>query len=581
MASEKPPAGLTISIKEHEHTRLNADNTITRFDPRGQIVVKNSSRKFAVWDAELELNRQNRTTLGTDTLDIGRLDPMTEWEKEFIIKEIESPMLLLTEAIDTFYERVGINNALVFEYQMPVEISLNLRNHSGATIRDIVLTKEMPPIFKDIQVQKSQIGKAEYASKEGQMVWTIKELAPDKIAVQRIRLTITAEDTDPKPGGKVQVTYKIPEVVRSTLTPTLHGSTETEVSVEKEEHPMRVGTWRCKASLTNSSEFPLRIERVQIVLTSPENDLLYEGTPNHRLEPGEVWGHEFEVVAEQPEFDIIALSSVEAPIIQEIVGTIEKTESTFPVLRIEGKKRVEPQELLAWEPAPVAITLHAKNTGTINCDEIVFVEPLPPGFEPPESTQIRVRVGDKPITRSLKVEIRPKDRDLKIPHTLSIYLHDLIENLTPIKPGDAVTANYITIARAPKPNYEHVLPAKIEANTYPPGPKAVAEVHESIAPVIKVRSVVRKLRKTRTVTPSSTEGELIVTVTFVNEGESSLQDPELQDLIPPNFEYAGVPAGTSEPTLRDTLNGTIVSWVLPTMMSRESFVGKYKYHPKI
>ncbi|MFW9831250.1 MAG: hypothetical protein ACFFD8_05700, partial [Candidatus Thorarchaeota archaeon] len=580
MASVQPPAGLTISIKEHEYTLLNADNAITRFDPRGQIIVNNRSRKFAVWDAELELNRQNRTTLGTDALNIGRLDPLSDWEKEFMIKGIDSPMLLLTESIDTFSERVGINNALVFEYQMPVEISLQLRNHSGATIQDIVVTKEMPPIFKDIHIQKSQIGKAEYDSREGRIVWTIKELSPDQIAVQRIRTKITAEDTDPKSGGKVHVTYKISDVVRSTLVPVLHGSTEMEVSVEKEEHPMRVGSWRCKAALTNSSEFPIRIQRVQIVQTAPDNDLLYEGTPNHRLEPGEVWGHEFEVKAIQPEFDIIALSSVEAPITNNIVGTIEKAESVFHVLRIEGKKRVEPQELLAWEPAPVAVTLQAKNTGTIDCDEIIFTDPLPAGFEAPETTQIRVRVQDKPITRSLKVDIRPKDRDLKVPHTLSIQLLDLTEHHTPIKPGDTVTVNFITIARAPKPNYEHTLPVKIEANTFPPGPKAIAEIPESIAPVIKIRSVVRKLRKTRTVTPSSEEGELIATVTFVNEGESNLQDPELQDLIPPNFEFVGVPAGTPEPKLRDTLNGTVVSWVLPTMMSRESFVGKYKYRPK-
>ncbi|MFW9935750.1 MAG: hypothetical protein ACFFDU_09670 [Candidatus Thorarchaeota archaeon] len=580
MASAQPPAGLTISIKEHEHTRLTADNTISRFDPRGQVLIKNNSRKYAVWDAELELNRQNRTTLGTDTLDVGRLDPMTEWEKEFIVKEIESPMLLLSEALDTYFERVGVNNALVFEYKMPVEISLNLRNHSGATIHDIIVTKEIPPIYDDIAIQKTQVGSVEYDSKAGQIIWRITELPSEQVAVQRIRATITAEDTEPKPGGKVQASYRITDVVRSTLVPTLHASTETEVGVEKEENPMRVGFWRCKASLRNASEFPLRLERVQVVLTAPENEVLYEGNPNLRLEPGEVWGHELEVSGEQPEFDVIALSTVEAPIIREIVGTIEKTETVLPVLRVEGNKRVEPLELLAWEPAPVSVTLQAKNTGSIECDEITFIETLPAGFEPPETTQIRVRLGDKPITRSLKVDVRPKDRDLNIPHTLSIQLQDLTENHSPITPGDTLTANYISIARAPKPNHEHPLPLKIEANTFPPGPKATAEISETMAPVIKIRSVVRKLRKTRTVAPTSEVGELLVTVTFVNEGETSLHDPELQDLIPPNFEFVGVPPGTPEPTVRETMNGTVVTWALPTMMSRESFVGKYKYKPK-
>lgn len=580
MATAQPPAGLSISIKEHEHTELNADNAITSFDPRGKILLKNNSRKFAIWDAELELNRQNRTTLGSDSLNIGRVDSLGDWEKEFIIKEIKSPMLLFSEAIDTFYERVGVNHALVFEYKMPVEITLNVRNHSGATVQDIVVTKELPPIFRDIQLQKSQIGKVEYDSRAGNVIWKIKELAPDQLAVQRIRATITAEDTDPKSGGKAQATYRIPGVIRSTLVPTLHASTEIEVNVEKEEHPMRTGTWRCKAALTNSSEFPIRIERVQVILTRPENELLYEGTPNHPLEPGEVWAHEFQISADQPEFDVISLTTVEASVIQEIVGTIEKSDTILPVLRIEGNKRAEPLELLAWEPAPVAITIQAKNTGSIDCDEITFTDPLPPGFEPPEKTQVRVRIGDKPITRSLKVDVRPKDRDLKIPHTLTIQLSDLTENHSQIKPGETVTANYITIARAPKPDHKHALPVTIEANTFPPGPQAKTAIPESIAPVIKIRSVIRKLRKTRTVIPASEAGELLVTVTFVNEGETSLHDPELQDLIPPNFEFSGVPKGTPEPEVRETMNGLVVSWTLPTMMSRESFVAKYKYRPK-
>jgi hypothetical protein len=579
-AAEKSPAGLSIVIQEQEHTALTADNSISRFDPRGRLVVRNTSRKFAVWDAELELNRPNRTTLGTDALEIGRLEPLAEWEKEFIVKEIGTPMILFTEVVDTYHERVGVNDALVFEYSMPVEFTLTLRNHSGSEIQDIIVTKTIPPIFKKIQIQQTQIGKVDYDSKEGKVVWTIKQLPPDRIAIQRFRATVMVEDTQPQPSGRVHVTYRIPNTIRSQLVPKLHGATQSEVSVEKEEHPMRVGTWRCKASLSNSSEFPIRIERVQVIMTKPENELLYEGHPNLRLEPDEVWGHEFEVTEEQPEFDVITLSTVEAPIVQEILGTIEKEEKVLPVLRIEGNKKAEPLELLAWEPAPIAVTLQAKNTGSVNCDEITFQDNIPPGFDPPDETQIRVRVGDRPITRSMEVKISPKSRDLKVPHSLNIRIHDLAEKHEAVKPGETVTANYIMIARAPKPNHEHSLPLTVEANTFPPGPVASVKIPETTVPVIRVRSVIRKLRKTRTVTPGEKAGELLVTVTFVNDGETSLQEPELQDLIPPNFEYVRVPEGSTEPSLQETINGTILSWSLPSMMSREKFVVKYIYQPK-
>ncbi|MFX1563839.1 MAG: hypothetical protein ACFFDP_11105 [Promethearchaeota archaeon] len=579
-SKERSPVGLTIKVHEHEHTILNSDNTIRRFDPRGRVIVHNGSRTYSIWDAELELNRPNRTTLGTDPLEIGRLDPLGEWEKEFIIKDIESPMLLVTEVIDTYFERVGVNTALVFEQQMPVELTLTLRNHSGATIREIMATKTIPPIFQNIKLLETQAGKVKYDSKANQIIWTIEEMAPDAIAVQRIRATITTEDVQPKGGGKFEVSYRVPEVVRSILVPVLHGSTDSQVSVEKEENPMRGGSWRCKAQLTNVSDFPIRLERVQVVMTSPTSDLLYEGKPDLRLEPGEIWGHEFEVSEEQPEFDIIALSTVEAPLIKEIRGTVEKEENVFPVLHVAGGKRVEPLEIMAWEPVPISITLQAKNIGTTESDEVIFVDFIPAGFEPPEKNQVRVRVGDRPISRSVEVSLHPSERDMNLDHNITIHLHDLTESHSPVKQGETVTANYIITARTPKPNFECSLPLKVKMNTFPPGPPAEAEIKGADAPTIRVRPALRKLRKTRTVVPGSVPGQLLATITFVNESETSLQNPELQDLIPPSFEFKGVPEGSQNPSIRETANGTLLSWSLQTMMSGEKFVTKYIYSPK-
>jgi len=578
--TEKHPAGLTIAVQEHEHTILNADNTISRFDPRGTVTINNASRVHAIWDAELEVNRPNRTTLGSNALDVGRLEPMGEWKKEFIVKDIEGPMLLLTEVVDTYHERVGIGNALVFDYSMPVEFSIDLRNHSGTKITDIVVTKTLPPFFQKLEIQKTQIGKVRHDSTTGQVVWTIPELPPERLATQRFRAIVKAEDTQPKGGGPVQVAYRVPDVVRGGLAPVLHGASELQVDVEKEEHPMRHGTWRCKATLLNTSQFPIRLERVQVVLTAPTSDLLYEATPNLRLEPDEVWGHEFEVTAEQPEFDVITLTTVEAPITKEIVGTIEKAENTFPILRVECFKTVEPLTLLAWEPAPVAVTLRARNAGTAECDDLAFIDTIPAGFEPPENTQVRVRLGNRPMTKSVDVSLNPAKQDLNTPYSITIRLRDLTEIHSAIKPGEEVTANYIMIARAPKPQQDHRLPLRVEAKAFPPGPAAVATIDQSIAPTIQVRAVARKLRKTRTVAPGEKKGDLVVTVTFVNESESSLHDPELQDLIPPDFEYVGTPQGSKEPTVRDTMNGTLVSWSLPTMMRGEKIVAKYIYRSK-
>jgi len=452
------PEGLTINVQEFERTLLNADNSISRYEAWGHVVIRNRSRRSSIWDAELELNKDNTTTLGQGSLDIGRLDPMSEWRKEFHIKGVSTPLLVVTEVVDTFHERAGINDSLVYGRDMPVEFTITLRNHAVTTITDIVVTKTIPPIFERVELPSTYVGEVSYDPSVGQVTWSLKELPSDRMAVLHIRATIRAKDIVPVPAGPLKVTYRVSGLVRGRLFPVLHGSTECQVGVEREEHPMRPGAWRCRATLTNTSDFAIRLERVQVVRVTPETDIIYEGKPNLLLKPGEIWGHEFDLEARglgerdvnlTPEIDIIALYSVETPIQFGISGVIEKEETALPVLSVECTKRVEPPELRAWEPAPISVTLEARNTGSSAFDEVVFIDSLPADFEPPEPDQVRVRVGDRPITRSLKVDLRPNNRDPGVSHTLTIRVYDLAEAQASVEPGQEVTASYMAIARTP------------------------------------------------------------------------------------------------------------------------------------
>jgi len=582
------PDGLVIRVQEFEQTVLNADNSISRFDAWGRVFIRNNSRRSSIWDAELELNRDNMTTLGQYPLDIGRLDPIGEWEKEFQVKEISTPLLVVTEVVDTFHERAGINNSLVCGRDMPVEFTITLRNHAVSTITDIVVMKTIPRLFERVELPSTYVGSVAYDPSTGQVTWTLKELPEDRMAVLHIRATIRVEDINPVPAGALKVTYRVPGLLRSHLHPTLHGVTECQTGVDWEEHPMRPGAWRCRATLTNTSDFTIRLEQVQIVQSTPETHIIYEGKPHLLLEPGEVWGHEFDLSRRfrdeneeaTPEIDVVALYTVETPIQQEITGTVEKEETFLPVLNVECSKRVEPLELQAWEPAPISVTLEAKNTGTAAFNEVTFIDTIPPDFEPPEPDQVRVRVGDRPITRSLEIRLKPDNRDPAVSHTITIRVHDLTDAHASVEPGHQVTASYIAIARTPKPNHEYPLPLTVQANSFPPGPPAEAYIRELDAPTIRVRFTQRRLRKIRTVTPGPKAGEMLVTVTFINEGETNIRRPQLQDLIPPQFEYAGVPTGSPEPSISETMNGTLLTWTLDGMMSREKFTTRYLYRSK-
>ncbi|MFX1474458.1 MAG: hypothetical protein ACFFCO_03125, partial [Promethearchaeota archaeon] len=296
--------GLVILIQEHEFTALNADNSIARFEPRGRVIVRNRSRRVAIWEAELEPNSPNRSTLGTAPFQIGQLDPLGEWEKAFIVKDLDVPMLSVSEVVDTCYERAGINNAFVFGHPMPVEFTITLRNRSGGKISGIVVTKIVPPAFKRVEPQNTPLGKMEYDEKTGKVVWTIKELEASHMAVLLVRATLTAEESTPVRTGTLHATYKIPNLIRSRLKLIMRGVTECEVNIEKTEDSVRRGIWHCNATLKNISDFPIRLERIQVVMTAPDSRILFEGTLDHKIEPGEFWGYEFETKEENPEFDV-------------------------------------------------------------------------------------------------------------------------------------------------------------------------------------------------------------------------------------------------------------------------------------
>jgi hypothetical protein len=525
----------------------------------------------------MEPNSPNKSTLGTDSFLIGQLDPLEEWEKAFIIKDLDVPMLSVSEVVDTCYERTGINKALVFGHSMPVEFTITLRNRSGASISDIVVTKTVPPAFKRVEPQNIPIGKMEYDSKTGKVVWTIKELEPERVAILLVRAALTAEDATPVKAGKLNLTYRIPNLSRSRLLPVMRGVTECEVDIEKTEDPVRRGVWRCNATLRNNSDFPIRLERVQVVLTAPNSRILFEGNLDQKLEPGEFWGYEFDTTEEDPEFDVIALYRVETSIVQELVGTAEKEETILSVLRIECDKTVKPLELPAWEASPVTVSIQARNIGTADFNDVTFFDTIPAEFDAPEKSQVQVWVEGKPITQKIKVTLRPKKRDLASERTVTIKITDLLERQLAVKPGEQMTVKYSTIARTPKPEQEYILPLKVEANTFPPGPVANAALLAITAPKILVEKAFRKLHKTRTVSPGPQTGKFTVTVTFVNVSESSLAEPKLWDLIPPSFEFVAVPKGIPKPTVSEVENGTIVSWHLPTMKSGERFIGKYIY----
>lgn len=580
MGAADKSTGLVIQIKEHEHTALNADNTIARFDPRGRIIIRNRSRRVAIWDAEMQPNSPNRSTLGTDSFQIGQLGPLEEWEKEFIVKDLDVPMLSVSEVVDTCFERSGINKAFVFGHTMPVEFTITLRNRSGGTISDIVVTKVIPPSFKRVEPQNIPIGKMEYNPRTGKAIWTIRELEPERVAILLVRATLTADDSTPIHTGKLNATYRIPNMSRSRLMPIMRGVTDCEVNIEKTEDPSRRGIWHCNATLRNISDFPIRIERIQVIMTAPNSRILFEGKPDHKLDPGEFWSYEFDTKEENPEFDVIALYRVEALIVQDLVGTVEKEEDALPVLRIECNKTVKPLELLAWEPSPVAVSLEARNIGTSDFDEVSFFDTIPADFDAPDKVQVQVWVEEKPITQKIKVTVRPKKKDPTTERVVTIQVYDLEERQVAVKPGELMTVKYTTIARTPMPEQEHILPLKVEANTFPPGPAASAALLALTAPKIKVEKAFRKLRKTRTVSPGPQTGEFTVTLTFINVSDSSLARPKLWDLIPPSFEFVAVPRGIPEPIISEAENGTIVSWSLPTMKSGDRFLGKYIYKHK-
>ena len=148
------------------------------------------------------------------------------------------------------------------------------------------------------------------------------------------------------------------------------------------------------------------------------------------------------------------------------------------------------------------------------------------------------------------IEISPNDQEPTTAHTVRVNLKDLRNNpMGMFVPGMIIRAKYpIKAFKVPK-DTEFVSAVKYIANTYPVG-LPIEVVPEGVhIPVMHIR---KKTLKGKEVHALPAEGEYEITLFVENVGDSALENIEIRDVVPTNFEYSDF---SIEPTQYDNMEG--------------------------
>ncbi|MHA1617751.1 MAG: hypothetical protein ACTSVZ_00605, partial [Promethearchaeota archaeon] len=126
-------------------------------------------------------------------------------------------------------------------------------------------------------------------------------------------------------------------------------------------------------------------------------------------------------------------------------------------------------------------------------------------------------------------------------------------------------------AYKPVKDSEFVSSVRYIANTYPAG--APIEYVPSPAARIPVLHLRRKVLKGKKIHAMSTEGVYEIVLTVKNTGDTFIENVEMRDVVPDNFEYGEY---SFEPESTDNLEGKdLLIWKIDRIEANDEFEIKY------
>ncbi|MGV9203597.1 MAG: hypothetical protein ACOC44_06175 [Promethearchaeia archaeon] len=574
---------IVIDITEYESTQLDDFQNIKSIKSAGELKIKNPSRQSRLWNLTCDLKETLNTNL-EKKMDIGTINPGEQFSKDYSIQEVKKPSLKVIEVVDTARDLPNtVNNTFLANTENKCKIKLSLTNSQSVPILNINLSRELPPIFQNVEIQSPNLGEAklETVDEKKILMWEVRSLEAEQTVNLVVLCRVNTSELDKQNLGSLEVNYLVNNHQLSLLKPEVVGLTDSLSGVSRDESTTP-GSWDCEVEFINESEFQVLLEKAKVTHNIPTGEeTVVSETPNKKIDPNGDWFFDFTVESQNvPELSSKIDFTPLFVVIKRVKGEISKEPTYYPVLSAEIEKSIQPPQVNAYANTDMQIVNTVTNNGSASIDNLQMYDKIPKDFIPPEMKDIIIEA--KANTEEVvelqerlefidKIEILPEDQDPDNDHEIKIKMKDLSGKLLP---DTKLRVRYPLLAKNPKPEESYKTPVKIKINSKVAG--NFFENQPSEEPEIKIKYVKRKLKTLKSIRPGLNEGEFDISIRVRNKGKVELENILVKDKIPSGFSLSeyNPPEGISYEVTQEE-DKSVLNVRIPELAGKDSLNIKY------
>lgn len=572
-----------IHLSEEISIDYNHDGSeiIGDVNKKGLLKIENPSASDRLWDIDLKLENIDETSFTEDSMEVQELFAGKSFEEEYTVYADVEPEIQISEFISTVNDPETESYALTLNADNEVYIKISVSNISNNELSNVVVKKELPAEFSDINIDNQTHGDAEITEEdyENVLLWKIEKFPEDETAELEISITVNISDKNTIiRSGPIKAEYQSPLLASNIAIDKFDAYSNNSFFVIISELEEKPNTFNCQFIFQNKSDFMVRLVNADVYKKDDMSVKYLDIDPEEIPEipassrwESKVWQYESEE-NEHPEFQI----KVDFFIIPDhklsTTYSLKYEDIQLAVAALEGSITYDIEQIPSYRITPFELIGKIKNTGGAPLNEVTLVENIQENFLPPEPDSVQILFNGEPMSVPRDaIIIDPDNMDPEQAHDITIKLENLRESaFGALDPEEEMEIHYKITAQKPSQDTTYHGEAKLTANTYPPGKPLVVEAEPVDIEVIHVR---RKLAKGKDIRALDEEGVYEVTLFVRNLGEYSLENYEVTDKVPNDLEYFDV---TGDPKVFTTEDATELRWIIEEIPADEQLEIKYK-----
>ena len=559
---------LHATLKESEESSLNPNGSVRNQTIKGELILRNASKKHRAWDIEVQLKNTDSTDFGEAIIPIRELDAT---EEKIIKYSAQGPrMIVMTESIDTDAERNEESSLSLVYLDNPQDILIliELENISSVPLNDVQVTRTMPESFIHAE-------DAEYVIEDDMLVWNIGRLNPGEKKPLSLSVSANISSVDKISAGVCTATYSADATIsRSQFEKvTSSGRQFSYVNAKEQDRP---GVWDCKCVFENKSSFVVALSGATVRLIGRDEPILDVSDIRQDIPPEGRWDSMIKRVEseEQPSFTQEVKYSILPRISVQSKGKVSLKEQKLTILDAIVNKRYDKSRIKSYVSSDIEAVITIENTGSAVMNVVRILDDIPGIFKPPSHSQISIEIEG--------LELKPEQYQVEIINGIQIEeklispdsnghgLRATIGTSAPLglRPGKTMIIRYPLHAPDPSPQNKLLsAPVKAYFSSERFGP--VAERLVKKPPQMKVVHRRRNISTGKEVFPGGGLGKYEVMLMFDNNSDSALEDLALHDVVPGTFAIEDSSVRSSitgereaSTTKESAREGTHVTWAI-------------------